>query len=296
MTEGQPLSEGQPAIGRKLTAWDRSAPEGWPTTEAEALAVQDALRSRLVLGGGPERPALVAGLDVAYHEDGERLAAAVVVLDAEDHTVRDTAVVRGRAAFPYVPGLFAFREIPALLTALERLTVRPDVLVCDGHGLAHPRRFGLACHLGVLTGLPAFGVGKTPLVGSWEEPGARRGSRSDLVIDGDVAWAGGDGEAGGERAGRGAGSGETGGGAGCGAGSDKEAGGGGVGRGAAGGGGRETVGAVLRTQDGVKPVFVSVGHRTELDAACALTLRLAPRFRLPETTRRADRACRDALL
>ncbi|BCJ52107.1 endonuclease V [Actinoplanes sp. NBRC 14428] len=209
--------------------------------EQEALATQDALRSRLILGNGPTAPAAVAGLDVAYHEDGVRLAAAVVVLDAADLRVRDTAVVRGEAAFPYVPGLFAFREVPALLEALGKLTVRPDVLVCDGHGLAHPRRFGLACHLGVLTGLSSYGVGKTPLVGTWEQPDDRRGARADLVDAG------------------------------------------------------ETVGAVLRTRQGVKPVFVSVGHRMDLDGACALTLRLASRFRLPETTRLADRACRDAL-
>jgi deoxyribonuclease V len=216
--------------------------DDWPRTEAEALAVQDALRPRLLGGPGPQRPATVAGLDVAYHEDGERLAAAIVVLDTADHRVVDTAVVQGRPAFPYVPGLFAFREIPTLLAALDRLTVRPDVLICDGHGLAHPRRFGLACHLGVLTGLPSFGVGKTPLVGTWTAPGERRGDRSALVDDG------------------------------------------------------ETVGAVLRTRDAVKPVFVSVGHRMDLDTACALTLALTPRFRLPETTRAADRACRDGLL
>jgi deoxyribonuclease V len=215
---------------------------GWPGTEAEALAVQDELRPRLLGGPGPAAPATVAGLDVAYHPDGERLAAAVVVLDAVQHTVRDSAVVRGRATFGYVPGLFAFREVPALLAALDALTVRPEVLVCDGHGLAHPRRFGLACHLGVLTGLPSYGVGKTPLVGAWEPVAERRGSRSALVDGGEV------------------------------------------------------VGAVLRTRDAVKPVFVSVGHRMDLDTACALTLGLTPRFRLPETTRAADRACRDALL
>ena len=105
--------------------------DDWPRTEAEALAVQDDLRPRLLGGPGPERPATVAGLDVAYHANGERLAAAIVVLDAADHRVVDTAVAQGRPAFPYVPGLFAFREIPALLAALDRLTVRPDVLICD---------------------------------------------------------------------------------------------------------------------------------------------------------------------
>jgi deoxyribonuclease V len=211
----------------------------WPRTEKEALEEQDALRARVLPGPGPASPGAVAGLDVAYQ--GDRLAAAVVVLDPVTLGLLDTAVVRGTPAFPYVPGLFAFREIPALLDALDRLRVRPDVLICDGHGMAHPRRFGLASHLGVLTGLPSFGVGKTRLIGHWEPVGAKRGERSDLVDDG------------------------------------------------------ETVGAVLRTQDQVKPVFVSTGHRMDLETACSLTLRLTPRFRLPETTRAADRACRDAV-
>jgi deoxyribonuclease V len=219
--------------------WPLSA--GWPRTEEEALAAQDVLRARMIAGPGPASVATVAGLDVAYHEDGERLAAAVVVLDAADLSVRDSAVVVGRPPFPYVPGLFAFREVPPLLAALDRLTVRPDVLICDGHGVAHPRRFGLAAHLGVLTDLPAFGVGKTRLVGEWEPVGPARGDRSKLIDQGGI------------------------------------------------------VGAVLRTRDGVKPVFVSVGHRMDLAGACDLTLALTPRYRLPETTRAADRACRDAL-
>lgn len=214
----------------------------WPRTTEEALAVQDELRALVdTVGPGPAAPATVAGLDVAYHSDGERLAAAVVVLDAASHAVVDSAVVLGRPAFGYVPGLFAFRELPALLAALERLTVRPDVLVCDGHGLAHPRRFGLACHLGVLTGLPAFGVGKTPLVGTWDAPADRRGEWAPLVDDGEI------------------------------------------------------LGRVLRTRAGVKPVFVSVGHRIDLDTATSLTVALTPRYRLPETTRAADHACRAAL-
>ena len=217
------------------------AVQPWPRTEEEALAVQDTLRSRVIAETGPAAPGTVAGLDVAYSDDDKRLAAAVVVLRTADLSVVDTAVVRGTPAFPYIPGLFAFREVPALLDALDRLSVRPDVLICDGHGLAHPRRFGLAAHLGVLTGLPAFGVGKTRLVGDWEPVGEQRGERSPLVDAG------------------------------------------------------ETVGAVLRTQTGVKPVFVSVGHRIGLDRACELTLGLAPRYRLPETTRVADRACRDSL-
>ncbi|MCM0676256.1 endonuclease V [Micromonospora phytophila] len=209
---------------------------------AGALAVQERLRPLVdLVGPGPTAPATVAGLDVAYAESGDRLAAAVTVLDARTLAVVDEAVSVGRPAFDYVPGLFAFRELPALLDALDGLTVRPELLVCDGHGLAHPRRFGLACHLGVVTGLPAIGVGKTPLVGQWSPPGERRGSWAPLR-DGD-----------------------------------------------------EVVGRVLRTRDGVKPVFVSVGHRMGLDNAAARVLALTPRHRLPETTRTADRLCRDAL-
>ncbi|WP_030164134.1 endonuclease V [Spirillospora albida] len=219
----------------------------WPSTAAEAEAVQDRLRPLLDLGTlGPAEPRTVAGLDVSYAGDGggtgTRLTAAVVVLDAATLEVVEESVVSGTAAFPYVPGLFAFRELPALVAALRALRTTPDVLVCDGYGVAHPRRFGLACHLGVLTGLPSIGVAKTGFIGTYEPPGPRRGDASPLTDGGEV------------------------------------------------------VGRVLRTRDGVKPVFVSVGHRADLDSACRLVLDLAPEFRLPETTRRADRLSRAALV
>ncbi|MBQ1044648.1 deoxyribonuclease V [Micromonospora sp. C32] len=213
-----------------------------PADVTEATRVQEELRSRVdLVGPGPNAPATVAGLDVAYAPDGDLLAAAVTVLDAVSLAVVDEAVCVGRPAFPYVPGLFAFREMPALLAALDRLTVRPELLVCDGHGLAHPRRFGLACHLGLVTGLPAIGVGKTPLVGSWTGPGPARGDSADLCDEGDV------------------------------------------------------IGRVLRTREGVRPVFVSVGHRMGLDNSVERVLALTPRYRLPETTRTADQLCRRAL-
>jgi deoxyribonuclease V len=135
---------------------------------------------------GPATIRTAAGLDVAYAEGTDRLAAAVVVLDAGTHAEMDRSVVLGRADFPYLPGLFAFRELPALVDALTTLRATPDLLVCDGHGVAHPRRFGLACHLGVLTGLPTVGVAKTPLVGQWDPPGPDRGSWSGLVDSGEV--------------------------------------------------------------------------------------------------------------
>lgn len=149
--------------------------------------MQEALRSRLVADRpGPAEIGTAAGLDVAYAEDDDRLAAAVAVLDVPALAEVERSVVTGRVEFPYVPGLFAFRELPALVDALRALRSTPDLLVCDGHGLAHPRRFGLACHLGVLTGLPTVGVAKTPLVGRWDEPDARRGAWTPLVDGGEI--------------------------------------------------------------------------------------------------------------
>lgn len=215
----------------------------WPQTVAEAQAIQDSLRPLVDLNGpGPAQVRLAAGLDVAYDRDNDRVAAAVVVLDTATFEPVEASVVVGAAAFAYVPGLFAFREFPPLITALERLRVVPDLLVCDGHGIAHPRRFGLACHVGVLTGLPAIGAAKTLLTGSYEPPGEDRGSWTPLRD------------------------------------------------------GNEVVGRALRTRAGVKPVFVSVGHRLDLGAACRHVLNLSPHYRLPETTRAADRAAREALL
>ncbi|MGV9308195.1 deoxyribonuclease V [Nonomuraea sp. NPDC003727] len=159
----------------------------WPTTIAEAEAEQERLRPLVDLSDpGPERVRFVAGLDVGYAAEGDEVTGAVVVLEAGTLRVVDSAVARGPAAFPYVPGLFAFRELPPLLAAMERLTVAPDLLVCDGYGLAHPRRFGLACHLGVLTGLPVIGVAKTAFVGACDDPAAERGSWSSILLDGEV--------------------------------------------------------------------------------------------------------------
>ncbi|MBB5937274.1 endonuclease V [Streptomyces zagrosensis] len=219
-------------------------PADWPTTEAEATAVQEMLRGRVTQSSAavePGAPGVVVGVDVAYDDARDLVAAAAVAIDLHSLVVVEATTAVGRISFPYVPGLLAFREIPTVLTALGRLSRTPDLVVCDGYGLAHPRRFGLASHLGVLTGLPAIGVAKNPFAFRYAPPGERRGDSSPLW-DGD-----------------------------------------------------EEVGRAVRTQPGVKPVFVSVGHRMTLDAACAHTLLLSPRFRLPETTRAADGACRRAL-
>ncbi|HEY0637140.1 MAG TPA: endonuclease V [Pseudonocardiaceae bacterium] len=214
----------------------------WPTTIEDAAAVQDELRALVdTVGPGPRALGTAAGVDVAYQRDGDRVAAAAVVLDTETLLPVETAIAIGRAGFEYASGFLAFRELPAISTVLEQLTTVPDVLVCDGQGLAHPRRFGLACHVGVLTGVPTIGVAKTP-PGPFEPPAAERGAWTPLLDGGEV------------------------------------------------------VGRALRTQDGVKPVFVSVGHKVDLETACAHVLRLSPRYRLPETTRQADRLARDTAL
>jgi deoxyribonuclease V len=198
-------------------------PRDWPSTVEEALAVQDRLRPLVdTAGPGPQVVSLAAGLDPAYSETTGQVAAAAVVLDAGTLGVVERAVVVAPAGFGYVPGLLAFREAPALLRALERLRTTPDLLVCDGQGVAHPRRFGLACHVGVLTGLPTVGVAKTPFVGTFPPPGRLRGAWSPVRLDGEV------------------------------------------------------VGRALRTRTDVRPVFVSVGHRIDLDTACRHVLDLSP--------------------
>jgi deoxyribonuclease V len=178
-------------------------------------------------------PRLVAGADVSFDRSSPELHAAVVVLDAESLEVVEVAAVRGRARFPYVPGYLSFREIPPLLEAFAKLEAVPDLVVCDGQGRAHPRRFGLACHLGVLLDLPTLGCAKSRLIGEYREPGPRRGAHTRLLDAGEV------------------------------------------------------IGEAVRTRSGVKPVFVSVGHRISLESARRATLRLAPRYRIPEPVRAA---------
>ena len=212
-----------------------------PSTVEEAVALQSALAPSVVRTAPPGfAPRTATGLDVAYAVGSPLVAAAAVTVDIATGEVLESATAVGEAEFPYVPGLFAFRELPTLLTALDRLRTTPDLLVADGHGLAHPRRFGLACHLGVESALPTIGVAKTPMA-DYEAPGQARGSTTPLVADGDE------------------------------------------------------VGAALRTQPNVKPVFVSIGHKIDLPTACAYVLALATRYRLPETTRQADHLSRRTL-
>jgi deoxyribonuclease V len=137
----------------------------WPATAAAAIALQRKLRECVLVEDQLGAVRSVAGLDVGPEGDGRVMRAAVAVLSFPDLKTADQVVARRAASFPYIPGLLSFREIPALLDALAKLGALPDLLLCDGQGLAHPRRFGLACHLGVLTGIPSIGVAKSLLVG-----------------------------------------------------------------------------------------------------------------------------------
>lgn len=198
---------------------------------AEAVALQRRLAPLVEERPLPAPPRTVAGFDLGFRGDTARAAA--VVVDTETLETVDEAVVERNVAFPYVPGLLSFREAPAVLDAFGALRVRPDLLMLDGQGRAHPRRFGIACHVGLILGVPSFGVAKSPLVGRDAAPGPERGDTAPIVHRG------------------------------------------------------QTVGTALRTRTRVKPVYVSVGHLVTLDEAVDLALRLAPRLRIPEPTRRA---------
>jgi deoxyribonuclease V len=214
----------------------------WDVGPGEAVSLQRELASRIVRTGEPrEGPTrFIVGCDVAFDKVSNRAVAAVVVLAYPTLEIVERVVATSSIAFPYVPGLLSFRETPALLEAFERVQHAPDLVMVDGHGYAHPRRFGLACHLGLLLDAPTIGVAKSRLVGEAMAPAAARGSRADLRDAGEV------------------------------------------------------IGTVLRTRDGVRPVYVSIGHRISLAAAEAWVLRCARGYRLPEPTRLADRLAGEA--
>lgn len=151
--------------------------------------MQRKLRERVIVEDQLGTVRTVAGLDVGPEGDGRVMRAAVAVLSFPDLKTADQVVARRPASFPYIPGLLSFREIPALLDALAKLGAMPDLLLCDGQGLAHPRRFGLACHLGVLTGMPSIGVAKSLLVGEHGLLPQARGSWRPLVHKGEIVGA-----------------------------------------------------------------------------------------------------------
>jgi len=164
------------------------APHAWNPTPARAVAIQRALAERVRVQALGPLPRRVVGVDCAFAAQrgrrpaavGSQCIAAAVLWDLEEARVLETALARRPLRFPYVPGLLSFRELPTVLAALRTLRGPVDAMLVDGQGLAHPRRFGIACHLGVLCDLPCVGVAKSVLVGEYAEPGARRSGRSPL--------------------------------------------------------------------------------------------------------------------
>jgi deoxyribonuclease V len=158
----------------------------WDVSPAEARQIQERLRHLVIREDqlGPVR--LVAGVDVGFEDNGTVTRAAVAVLNLADLQMVESAVVRQPTNFPYIPGFLSFREVPAILEALSQLKTPPDLLLCDGQGIAHPRRLGLACHLGLLSNLPAIGVAKTRLIGRYEPLAEEKGSRQPLWDKGEI--------------------------------------------------------------------------------------------------------------
>jgi deoxyribonuclease V len=166
---------------RKLHKWDLSY------EEARELQCRLARRVRFV--SLKKKPTVIAGLDCAFSKDGRRIFAAAVVLEMPSFAIIETATAARKVDFPYIPGLLSFREAPACIEAIEKLKREPDVFIVDGQGFAHPRRFGIASHIGVLIDKPTVGCAKSRLIGSFEEPGRRKGNYSSLTDAGEVIGA-----------------------------------------------------------------------------------------------------------
>jgi len=212
-----------------------SAPHSWSVSPSQAVAIQRELSTRVVTIGAPRNVRCVAGVDVAFSADELHCVAAAVTWDVRNRIVLEQHVVRHPLRFPYVPGLLSFREAPAILEVLRRVSREPDVFLFDGQGIAHPRRFGLACHVGVILDRPSIGCAKSLLLGEHGPLHEKAGSSAALRDRG------------------------------------------------------QRIGAALRTRAGVKPVYVSIGHRVSLAAATRIVLACCNGFRLPEPTRLADK-------
>lgn len=199
------------------------------------MAVQARLAAGIVREDEIGEVSRVAGVDVGFEDGGRTTRAAVAVLSFPGLELTESSIVRSPTRFPYVPGLLSFREAPAVLEAMQRLKTAPDLILCDGQGIAHPRRLGIASHIGLLANIPSVGVAKTRLIGKHEEVPNERGAWVPLMDRG------------------------------------------------------ETIGAVLRTRKGVKPLYISIGHRVSLEGAIRWVMACLTRYRLPETTRWAHR-------
>lgn len=204
----------------------------WPANISGAKIVQMSLREKVKIIPLKKPPGYIAGVDAAFQED--KVAGAVCLYRYPGLIpVEDASVVK-RVSFPYIPGYLSFREGPVIVELIEKLEIKPDVIIFDGQGIAHPKGLGIASHIGVLLDLPTIGCAKSRLIGDYMEPGSRKGSWSLLYFNG------------------------------------------------------TTVGAVLRTRDNVRPLFVSPGHRIDLQASIEIVLNCCVKYRIPEPIRRAD--------
>jgi len=208
----------------------------WQVSPAQALDIQQRLAAQVSKSSEVATPHFIAGVDISVGKGQGMAKGAVVVLNYPELRLVETKVVQGELDFPYIPGLLSFRESPLTLAACERLTVTPDLILVDGQGIAHPRRFGLASHLGLLLNTPTIGCAKSLLCGSHEAPDAEPGSYAEVVDRG------------------------------------------------------ETIGVALRTKLGVKPVYVSIGHKVDLQTAIYWVMKCCRGYRLPEPTRLAHLA------
>ena len=206
----------------------------WDVTPQEAVEIQRQLARRVLQVPALKRARYVAGADLSIKRPAHYVSG-IVIWDMKHQEIVEEQTSRGELIFPYIPGLLSFREVPAILETLAKVEHTPDVIMCDGQGYAHPRRFGLACHLGVLLDMPATGCAKSILCGTHGPLDETRGSHVPLTHE------------------------------------------------------NEQVGAVVRTRDGVKPVFVSVGHKMDIKTAVELVLACGIGYRLPEPTRRAHK-------
>lgn len=207
----------------------------WEVSPAQARQIQEQLRDQVITHDQLGKVRYVAGIDVGFEAHNTISRAAVVILRFPELELHEQHIARRPTAFPYIPGLLSFREIPAVLDALEQLHQLPDLLLCDGQGIAHPRRFGIASHLGVVTGIASIGVAKSRLLGSHTEVPGTKGAYVPLMHH------------------------------------------------------DECIGAVLRTREKVKPLYISIGHKVCLETAISYVMACVTRYRLPETTRHAHR-------
>lgn len=227
----------------------------WNVTPAQARAIQDDMARRIIIRPLKQPPRLVAGLDCAFSADKKRIGAVIVVLTFPELEPVETAHAIQTVPFPYVPGLLTFREAPACLAAAQKLKYHPDLFLVDGQGIAHPRRIGLASHLGLFLDTPTIGCAKSRLIGQYDPPSPLKGSFTllkDKKSDRAAARL--------AKPNRGTKSQNP---------------------------TEETIGAVLRTRDHTKPLFVSPGHLTTLEDAVTYTLQCCTKYRLPEPTRQA---------